>query len=1229
MKVLIADDSSTQLRLLNSLVSSWGYEPVLTRDGVEALEALGDQSGAAPELAILDGLMPRMTGAEVIRVIRQSSRPIQPYLILLSGQDAEQDVVQGLAAGANDYVKKPANAVELRARIEAGFRVLDLQKRLTERVSELQTAIGRIKQAEQESLRFRAAIEQASEGVVITDAHGIIHYVNEAFVKITGYSRQEAVGRNPRFLNSGSQDKAFFHELWATILGGQVWKGEILNRRSDGSLYTEQMSIAPIFDSSGGITNFIAIKMDVTAQRAALAELARERELMGILMDNVPDAIYFKDATGHFVRVNRALAQRFGLNDPREAIDRSESDFLSGLQAAAHSEDDRQIMATGVPLLSKEEHETWPDGSETWADSTKMPFRGPAGDIIGTFGISHDITERKHAESLLQKSEQQYRFQTSVLNGIYDASPDGILVVDRDGIILAHNRCFLEIWRLEPSELVGLEDRVALAPVLPQVKDQESFEKRMRELYGNPEAKDHCEIELKEGRILDRFSMPLRGADGEYLGRVWFFRDITERKRAEEAKTFLASIVQSSDDAIFGTERGIIVSWNRGANAMFGYSEEEILGRPVSVLAKRGNEGEVPAILDSLRDGQGVTNFETIGLRKDGSRFDVSLTISPIKNTAGHIVREATTARNITARKQAEQTQAEETRLAILRAEVGAALTRNRSLRGGLQECTEALVRSTGMAFARIWTLNADENVLVLQASAGIYTHIDGPHARVPVGSYKIGRIAQSKLPHWSNNVQTDPQVSDHEWAVLNSLVSFVGYPLVMENEVLGVAAAFGNRPISEATLLAFASIGNQIAQFIHAKRAEAALQASEERARLLFTAVPYPAYVVDMETLSFLEVNDCAVERYGYTREEFLTMKLTDIPLSGEATRWSDYLRCLPGGESAGQWQHQTKDRTVIDVEISFHVFDYAGCKAALIVAQDVTERKKLEMELRHGQKLESVGRLASGIAHEINTPIQFIGDNLRFLKDSFAGLECLIAKFQKLMDAAVGVVPDPLLTEIDEAVSAADLDYTLAEVPKALDQSLDGTSRVATIVKAMKDFAHPEQGDKMAADLNQALASTLVVARNELKYVADVETCFGEIPLVNCYLGDLNQVFLNLLINAAHAIAVTVDGKGEKGKIVVRTSYDGCCVCISVTDTGCGIPDDIKTKVFDPFFTTKPVGKGTGQGLALCRNIVVEKHGGALTFASEVGIGTTFLIKLPVENSTDLTAPAESARN
>jgi signal transduction histidine kinase len=221
----------------------------------------------------------------------------------------------------------------------------------------------------------------------------------------------------------------------------------------------------------------------------------------------------------------------------------------------------------------------------------------------------------------------------------------------------------------------------------------------------------------------------------------------------------------------------------------------------------------------------------------------------------------------------------------------------------------------------------------------------------------------------------------------------------------------------------------------------------------------------------------------------------------------------------------------------------------------------------------------------------------------------------FSRQLNQAVqaGDAPGSVLELWDKAEETVDMEYLVAEIPKALEQSLGGVERIATIVRAMKAFAHPGQKEKAAADLNKALVDTLTVARNELKYVADVETDFGDLPPVVCHLADLNQVFLNILVNAAHAIAAVMKVSGVKGRIRVKTRLDGDRVTVSISDTGCGIPEAIRARVFDQFFTTKEVGRGTGQGLALARSIVVEKHGGRIFFEPNPPQGTTFVVSLP----------------
>ena len=279
--------------------------------------------------------------------------------------------------------------------------------------------------------------------------------------------------------------------------------------------------------------------------------------------------------------------------------------------------------------------------------------------------------------------------------------------------------------------------------------------------------------------------------------------------------------------------------------------------------------------------------------------------------------------------------------------------------------------------------------------------------------------------------------------------------------------------------------------------------------------------------------------------------------------------------------------------------------------------QHKRLEQDLARAQKLEAIGRLAAGIAHEINTPIQYIGDNLRFLQDAAGDIDALLAAYERLLQAAKEhAIADDLLAEIDAKREQIELDYLREEAPKAVRQSLEGVQRVAGIVGAMKEFSHPGSRQKQAVDLNHAIESTLTVSRNEWKYVADAVVDFeAGLPPVLCLPSEINQAVLNLVVNAAHAIGqATRDGACGKGTITLRTRRDGDWVEIRVQDTGPGIPQEIRDRVFDPFFTTKDVGQGSGQGLAIVHSIVVDRHGGTIGFHSEMGRGTTFILRLPI---------------
>ena len=317
---------------------------------------------------------------------------------------------------------------------------------------------------------------------------------------------------------------------------------------------------------------------------------------------------------------------------------------------------------------------------------------------------------------------------------------------------------------------------------------------------------------------------------------------------------------------------------------------------------------------------------------------------------------------------------------------------------------------------------------------------------------------------------------------------------------------------------------------------------------------------------------------------------------------------------------KHLRIDEQALDFRLIFSpIQDQEGEIVAIVgLYIDITEKNILEQELRQAQKIEAIGQLAAGITHEINTPVQYVGDNLNFLKEACKDVMDLVVRSRGLCTAALagsGLDIDEV-RQLAAAMEEADVDYLIEEIPLTVHQGIEGIRRVEKIVRAMKEFSHPGSDVKNEANINELLDSTLTVSRNQWKYVAELETDYqADLPPVPCFAGEINQVFLNLIVNAAHAMEErNRDGKGALGKLTVTTRRKDGSVEVRIGDTGGGIPSHIQDRIFDPFFTTKEVGKGTGQGLAIARRAVVEKHQGSLRFETVPGHGTTFIIELPL---------------
>jgi PAS domain S-box-containing protein len=671
--------------------------------------------------------------------------------------------------------------------------------------------------------RYRLVFERNLAGVFRGTLHSRrILDCNDAYARILGYdSRQEVLncGRLHDFYDPVEHEIVTYCLLREKALASF----EACFCRKDGTPIWVLENMSLIEEGEGEEPLVEGTLIDLSERKQAEQALAQERDLLCTLMDNVPDYIYFKDRQSRFVRTNRAHARAFGLCDPSQAVGKTDFDFFTIEHAQPAYDDEQEVIRTGKPMMPKEEKETWPDGRVTWVSTVKMPLRDTNGAIIGTFGLSRDITERIRAEEALRESEERYRL-------LFENNLAGVFRTTLDGCVLHCNPAM--------ANMMGFDS--------PQ--------------------------EMRAHRVLD-----------------------------------------------------------------FCYSEDERL-----------------KFLEKLKIEGGLSNFEMQFRRKDGSPLWViaSVNWAPQAESASPVI-EGTLV-DITERKHAEAAMAERHRLATLQAEVGLALTGAESLRQGLQRCVEVLVRDVDAAFARVWTVNEKDEVLELQASAGMYTHIDGGHARVPLGKLKIGRIAQSGEPHLTNAVPEDPWVGDPEWARREGMVAFAGYPLMVEERVLGVVAAFARKPMTTAVLQAFASLAHNIAQFIERKRGEEALRESEEKYRALIETTGTGYVIIDAEG----RVIDANAEYLRLTGRgglhELLGHRVTewtsphDLARNAEAVRRCAELGFLRDFEV----EYVNGDGQCTPIEVNATVVPAAGGVRIVALCRDITDRKRAEQALRESEE-------------------------------------------------------------------------------------------------------------------------------------------------------------------------------------------------------------------------------------------------------------------------------------
>jgi len=667
---------------------------------------------------------------------------------------------------------------------------------------------------------------------------------------------------------------------------------------------------------------------------------------------------------------------------------------------------------------------------------------------------------------------------------------------------------------------------------------------------------------------------------------------LIESQRAKapfrESEEHYRAVAEAATDAIITIDsNSTILIVNPAAERIFGYSTAEMIGQPLTMLMpeylRHLHKAGITRYVETGRKHIGWAAVQLPGLHKSSAEIPLEISFAEFTNDGRRFF--IGIARDISERKRLQDRQARLARHAVLHAEVSAAVSESeKSTREMLQICAAAVVQHLDAAFARIWLLNDENKVLELQASAGLYTHLNGAHARIPVGSFKIGFIAAVQKPHLTNNVQTDERVSDKEWAQREGMISFAGYPLLVEGRTVGVIAMFARQSLEQDIIEAFESVAPIIAQGVERKRTQDTLRETRRLIQAIFDNSSAVIHVKDLDG-HFLLVNRKFEEVVGLRSQEILGKTSFDLfPLNAVAYDAGDRQVIETGSASETEEILATARGDRVFLTTKSLLSDESGKPYALFgISAEITERKKAEADLRemqaelaHLNRVMTVGELAASIAHEINQPLAAIVWNAN------AALRWL------------ALDPPNLLRARDSA--------------ELIIRDGDRANQVIARIRALLKKTPPS---KTLLDVNEFVNEVVALAQSEIvQHSIRLRVVLAnDLPKVPGDRIQLQQVMLNLIVNAVEAMLGIEDR--EPALLITSGSFNDNGVRIAVSDNGRGIDPQTAQHVFDAFSTTKP--EGMGMGLAISRSII-DAHGGRLWTEANDEYGATFQFTLPI---------------